>query len=319
MKKVLVLGTGGFIGSHLVNSLKSKGYYVIGADLKYPEFQKSQADVFHLVDLRDSQAVDNIITNDIFEIYQLAADMGGAGYIFTGINDANIMMNNISINVNVINAMLKKSIKRIFFSSSACIYPEYNQMDPSNPNCEESSAYPANPDSEYGWEKLFSERLFLSQAKNNNFDIRIARFHNIFGPYGVWNNGKEKAPAAICRKVALSNGAVDIWGNGTQTRSFLYISDCIEGIHRLMKSSYTYPINIGSDRMLSINELTSLIANIAGKSIKINHIDGPTGVNGRNSCNKLINQQLGWASDDNLNYGLEQTYNWIVNEINKKA
>lgn len=319
MKKVLVLGAGGFIGSHLVNSLKSKGYYVIGIDLKYPEFQKSQADVFHLVDLRDSQAVDNFITNDIFEIYQLAADMGGAGYIFTGINDANIMMNNISINVNVINAMLKKSIKRIFFSSSACIYPEYNQMDPSNPNCEESSAYPANPDSEYGWEKLFSERLFLSQAKNNNFDIRIARFHNIFGPYGAWNNGKEKAPAAICRKVALSDGAVDVWGSGTQTRSFLYINDCIEGIHRLMESSYTYPVNIGSDRMLSIDELTLLIANIAGKSIKINHIDGPTGVNGRSSCNKLINQQLGWAPNDNLNYGLEQTYNWIVNEINKKA
>jgi nucleoside-diphosphate-sugar epimerase len=319
MKKVLVLGAGGFIGSHLVNSLKSKDYYVIGADLKYPEFQKSQADVFHLVDLRDSQAVDNFITNDIFEIYQLAADMGGAGYIFTGINDANIMMNNISINVNVINAMLKKSIKRIFFSSSACIYPEYNQMDPSNPNCEESSAYPANPDSEYGWEKLFSERLFLSQAKNNNFDIRIARFHNIFGPYGVWNNGKEKAPAAICRKVALSDGVVDVWGSGTQTRSFLYISDCIEGIHRLMESGHTYPTNIGSDRMLSIDELTLLIANIAGKGIKINHIDGPTGVNGRSSCNKLINQQLGWAPNDNLNYGLEQTYNWIVSEINKKA
>ena len=319
MKKILVLGAGGFIGSHLVNSLKSKGYYVVGADLKYPEFQKSSADEFYLVDLRDKLAVNSIVTNDVFEIYQLAADMGGAGYLFAGDNDASIMLNSISINVNVMQAMLKRSIKRVFFSSSACVYSEHNQMDPDNPNCEESSVYPAQPDSEYGWEKLFSERLFLAHAKNNDFRVRIARFHNIFGPYGTWNNGKEKAPAALCRKVALSDSTVDIWGSGTQTRSFLYIDECIEGIHRLMDSEFSLPINIGSDRMLSINDLAMLIADIAGKDIKLNHIEGPLGVAGRNSCNKLIKQQLNWAPADTLNVGLEQTYNWILNEINKKT
>lgn len=319
MRKVLVLGAGGFIGSHLVASLKSKGYYVIGADLVYPKFQQSQADEFHKVDLRDAAAMDCIVTADIFEIYQLAADMGGAGYLFTGVNDAGIMLNSISINVNVIQAMLKKSIKRVFFSSSACVYSEHNQMDMSNPNCEESSVYPAQPDSEYGWEKLFSERLFLAHAKNNDFSVRIARFHNIFGPYGTWNDGKEKAPAALCRKVALSSGIVDIWGNGNQTRSFLYIEECIEGIHRLMASEFSQPINIGSSRMLSINELALLIADIAGKEIKLNHIEGPLGVAGRNSCNKLISQQLAWSPKDTLEHGLIQTYNWIYNEISKEA
>tara|TARA_B110000503_G_scaffold20430_1_gene30668 strand:+ start:444 stop:1403 length:960 start_codon:yes stop_codon:yes gene_type:complete len=319
MKKMLVLGAGGFIGSYLTASLKAKGYYVVGADLKYPEFRQSAADEFHKIDLRDASAVDRIVTEDIFEIYQLAADMGGAGYVFSGIHDAEILLNSVSINVNVIQAMIKKSIKRVFFSSSACIYPAHNQVDPSNPNCTEASAYPANPDSEYGWEKLFSERLFLNHAKNNDFRVRIARFHNIFGPYGTWNNGKEKAPAALCRKVALSDSAVDIWGSGTQTRSFLYIDECIEGIHRLMDSEFSLPINIGSDRMLSINDLAMLIADIAGKDIKLNHIEGPLGVAGRNSCNKLIKQQLNWAPADTLEVGLEQTYRWILNEINKKT
>lgn len=314
-----MLGAGGFIGSHLVTSLKSKGYYVVGADLKYPEFQKSVADEFHKIDLRDAVAVNRIITKDVFEIYQLAADMGGAGYVFTGLHDADILLNSVSINVNVIQVMLKKSIKRVFFSSSACIYPEHNQTDPTNPNCKESTAYPANPDSEYGWEKLFSERLFLNHAKNHDFRVRIARFHNIFGPCGTWNNGKEKAPAALCRKIALSDGHIDIWGSGTQTRSFLYIDECIEGIHRLTESNCDQPVNIGSDCMISINDLVNIIANIAGKSITINHVNGPRGVAGRTSCNKFIQQQLSWSPKDTLEYGLTQTYNWIMNEINKTA
>lgn len=317
MNKIVVLGAGGFIGSHLVKSLKQAGNYVIGADLKNPEFGESHADEFYIADLRDLAAMDRVVPADTYEVYQLAADMGGAGYIFTGDNDSAIMLNSVSINVNLLNVMIKKSINRVFYSSSACIYPQENQTDSDNPDCRESTAYPANPDSEYGWEKLFSERLFLAHAKNNGFVARIARLHNVYGPYGVWNNGKEKVPAALCRKIALSNGSIDVWGDGNQTRSFLYIDECIEGIQRLMASDCNIPVNLGSDRMISINELAGMIARIAGKQIAINHIPGPLGVAGRNSNNDLIKEKLGWAPKNNLEYGLENTYRWIVDQIEK--
>jgi GDP-D-mannose 3', 5'-epimerase len=317
MNKIVVLGAGGFIGSHLVKSLKQAGNYVIGADLKNPEFGESHADEFYIADLRDLAAMDRVVPADTYEVYQLAADMGGAGYIFTGDNDSAIMLNSVSINVNLLNVMIKKSINRVFYSSSACIYPQENQTDSDNPDCRESTAYPANPDSEYGWEKLFSERLFLSHAKNNGFVARIARLHNVYGPYGVWNNGKEKVPAALCRKIALSTGSIDVWGDGNQTRSFLYIDECIEGIQRLMASDCNIPVNLGSDRMISINELAGMIARIAGKQIAINHIPGPLGVAGRNSNNDLIKEKLGWAPKNNLEYGLENTYRWIVDQIEK--
>jgi nucleoside-diphosphate-sugar epimerase len=316
MKKILVCGAGGFIGGHLVSSLKKQGHYVIGADLKYHQFKETEADEFYIRDLRDTRNVENLITENIDEIYQLAADMGGAGFISTGDNDANIMHNSAMINLNVLDSMVKKGVKKVFYTSSACIYPEYNQLDPDNPLCSEESAYPAEPDSEYGWEKLFSERLYLAYAKNYDLNVRIARLHNIFGPMGSWNDGREKAPAALCRKVAKSEGDIDVWGPGTQTRSFLYIDECIEGIHHLMKSNISQPINLGSERMISINDLVKLIAKIADKEIKINNIDGPMGVMGRNSHNKLIKELLDWEPADTLEYGLEQTYSWIKGQLN---
>jgi GDP-D-mannose 3', 5'-epimerase len=317
MKTILVCGAGGFIGTHLVTSLKNLGNYVIGADLKYPEYSKSDADEFHIVDLRDQNSVNELVASDIDEIYQLAADMGGAGYIFTGDNDADIMHNSASINLNVLDAMKKNGVNRVFYSSSACMYPAHNQTDPDNPVLSEDSAYPADPDSEYGWEKLFSERVYMAYARNHGISARIARFHNIFGPLGSWNNGKEKAPAALCRKIAQGSDTIEVWGPGTQTRSFLYIAECIEGIHKIMASDYTLPLNLGSERMISINDLALLIAKIAGKDIRIKNIPGPQGVMGRNSHNKLIRETLGWSPDENLELGLEKTHNWIQQELNK--
>lgn len=312
---MLVCGAGGFIGGHLVTSLKQQGHYVVGADLKEHEYKKTDADEFYLYDLRDQDLVRRLVTSDIDTIYQLAADMGGAGYIFTGENDADIMHNSALININIVEAMVRAGVQNVFYSSSACMYPSHNQEDPDNPLLSEESAYPANPDSDYGWEKLFSERMFLAFARNYGLRTRIARFHNVFGPLGAWNNGKEKAPAALCRKVAQSTGEIDVWGPGTQTRSFLYIDECIEGIHRIQASDYDQPLNLGSERMITINGLASLIADLAGKPIKINNIPGPLGVMGRNSHNKLIQQSIGWAPPDNLEHGLTQTYAWISKQL----
>jgi nucleoside-diphosphate-sugar epimerase len=309
--KILVCGAGGFIGTHLVSKLKQQGHYVIGADLKYPEYSVTDADEFHIIDLRDQNKVSTLLSSDIDYIYQLAADMGGAGFIFTGENDADIMHNSASINLNILDAMQKNGIKNVLYTSSACIYPERNQLDPDNPNCEESSAYPADPDSEYGWEKLFSERLYLSYSRNYEVNVRIARLHNVFGPLGSWNNGREKAPAALCRKVLESSGVVEVWGPGIQTRSFMYIDECIEGILRLANSAITTPLNIGSARMININDLTQLIATIANKNIEILNVEGPIGVMGRRSDNALIRQLLDWEPEDNLEYGLQETYKWI--------
>jgi nucleoside-diphosphate-sugar epimerase len=309
--KILVCGAGGFIGTHLVSKLKQQGHYVIGADLKYPEYSVTDADEFHIIDLRDQNKVSTLLSSDIDYIYQLAADMGGAGFIFTGENDADIMHNSASINLNILDAMQKNGIKNVLYTSSACIYPERNQLDPDNPNCEESSAYPADPDSEYGWEKLFSERLYLSYSRNYGINVRIARLHNVFGPLGSWNNGREKAPAALCRKVLESSGVVEVWGPGIQTRSFMYIDECIEGILRLGNSAITTPLNIGSARMININDLTQLIATIANKNIEILNVEGPIGVMGRRSDNALIRQLLDWEPEDNLEYGLRETYKWI--------
>ena len=318
MKKALVLGGGGFIGSHMVNRLKSEGFWVRSVDLKYPEFSETQADDFIQNDLRDPNVCKDAIDQKFDEIYQFAADMGGAGFVFTGENDADIMHNSALINLNVLEACLRRNSKRIFYSSSACMYPEHNQMDPDNPNCEEASAYPANPDSEYGWEKLFSERLFLAFAKNYGFESRVARYHNIFGPEGTWQGGREKAPAAICRKIAMAKDedAIEVWGDGLQTRSFLIVDECIEGTIRLMRSDCKIPLNIGSDEMVTINQLVDMVATIANKKITKRHIEGPEGVRGRNSENTLIKKELNWAPTNSLKWGLEKTYPWILEEIN---
>jgi nucleoside-diphosphate-sugar epimerase len=330
MKTALVLGAGGFIGSHLVKRLKSEGFWVRGVDLKLPDFSPSAADEFVIGDLRDPKVVSRVMfapeqsslddkENSFDEVYQLAADMGGAGYIFSGENDANVMHNSALINLNVVHEAAKQSVKRVFYSSSACMYPEHNQLDSNNPNCEESSAYPANPDSEYGWEKLFSERLFLAFKRNYNLEVRIARFHNIFGPEGTWNGGKEKAPAAMCRKVAemLEGGEIEVWGDGLQTRSFLYIDECVEGVLRLMRSDFEGPVNIGSEEMVTINELAQYAIDISGKNITIKNVPGFTGVRGRNSDNKLIQEKLGWAPNYPLYNGLTETYKWISKQVNK--
>ena len=319
MKRALVLGGGGFIGSHMVKRLKDEGYWVTSVDLKTPSYSESTADEFIVGDLRNADFVDSII-DGFDEIYQFAADMGGAGYIFTGEHDADVMHNSASINLNVLNSLKNKSPKtKIFYSSSACIYPEHNQMDPNNPNCEESSAYPANPDSEYGWEKLFSERLYFSFYRNYGIEVRVARYHNIFGPEGTWNGGKEKAPAAICRKVALASDgdSIEIWGDGEQTRSFLFIDECIEATRRLMDSDFIGPVNIGSEEMISINGLVDLAASIDGKNLVKSHILGPTGVRGRNSNNNLIKEKLNWNYSLPLSEGIKKTYNWIVEKINE--
>lgn len=315
MKKILVCGAGGFIGTSLVEHLKGQGHYLIGADLKYPAYSTTCADEFYQLDLRDHQNVRKIFENEIDEVYQLAADMGGAGYIFIGDNDADIMHNSVSINLNILDLMREKKVKKVFYSSSACMYPSHNQEDPLNPLMREDSAYPANPDSEYGWEKLFSERLYLAYAKNHGIDVRIARFHNIFGPRGSWNNGKEKSPAALCRKVAMSDGTIEVWGPGNQTRSFLFIDECIDGINRIMAGDYKLPINLGSTRMISINDLVLLIAKLADKNVIIKNIPGPVGVMGRTSDNNLISKELLWAPDENLEAGLIKTYQWINDQL----
>ncbi len=316
-KKALVLGAGGFIGSHMANRLKLEGYYVVGVDLKNPEFSKTKCDNFIIGDLRDQKVGDILDCNNFDEVYLFAADMGGAGYIFTGEHDADVMSNSAIINLYACNYAVKWKVGKIFYSSSACIYPAYNQTDPDNPKCNEESAYPANPDSEYGWEKLFSERLYLSYNRNYGLNVRIARFHNIFGPEGTWQGGKEKAPAALCRKIAMSEGGgeIEIWGDGNQTRSFLYIDECLEGVRRLVNSDFVGPVNIGSDEMVSINKLAEIIMKISNKSINLKHIPGPLGVRGRNSDNKLIKTKLDWAPSKKLEEGLDQTYNWINSQI----
>ncbi len=318
MKSALVCGAGGFIGSHLVKQLKREGFWVRGIDLKFPSFTETEADDFIQGDLRDMHVCQRAIDRRFEEVWQLAADMGGAGYIFTGDNDAEVMHNSAQINLNVLETCRQRNNKRIFYSSSACVYPEYNQLEPDNPNLEESSVYPAEPDSEYGWEKLFSERLYLAYGRNHGMDVRVARYHNIYGPEGAWNNGKEKAPAAICRKVAETpaGGEIEIWGDGQQTRSFLFIDECLEGSTSLMRSDWTGPVNIGSDEMVSINQLAELAMQIAGKQLTINNIPGPLGVRGRNSDNRLIAAKLGWAPSRPLIEGLEKTYAWIEAQVN---
>ena len=319
MKKALVCGAGGFIGSHLVKRLKKEGFWVRGVDLKYPEFAETEADDFVIGDLREQQLCRSVVDQRFQEVYQFAADMGGAGFVFTGENDADIMHNSGLINLNMLEACHKRNVKRIFYSSSACVYPEYNQMDPDNPNCAEDSVYPAEPDSEYGWEKLFSERLYLSFHRNHGMEVRVARYHNIFGPEGSWCDGREKAPAAICRKVAeaLEGGEIEIWGDGKQTRSFLYIDECLEGTLRFTRSDWTGPVNIGSDEMVTINQLADIAMEIAGKKLSMNHIPGPLGVRARNSDNRLIFEKLGWRPSKPLRDGLEKTYAWIEEQVKK--
>lgn len=328
MKKALVMGAGGFIGSHMVKRLQKEGYWVRGVDLKKPEFSNSLANEFIIGDLRDPKVVKEVIDENLDEIYQFAADMGGAGYIFIGNNDANVMHNSALINLNVAQECVLKKVRKIFYSSSACMYPEYNQEDPNNPMCAEHSAYPAAPDSEYGWEKLFSERLYKAFERNHKLNVRIGRFHNIFGPEGTWTGGKEKAPAAMCRKAAEAKdgGELEVWGDGKQTRSFLYIDECIESVRRLMESNFSEPVNIGSEEMVSINELAKMAIEFSGKNIQIKNLDGnefeekygfpvPLGVRGRNSDNKLFRENVGWDPKYPLKKGVEKTYNWIDQQL----
>ena len=330
MKKAIVLGGGGFIGGHLGRKLMNMGYHVRIADIKNHEYfnHNEICHEFIKCDLTDPKAVELVITEDCDELYQLAADMGGALYIFTGNNDANVMHNSALINLNVVNECVRKKVKKVFYSSSACMYPEHNQIDPNNPNCEESSAYPANPDSEYGWEKLFSERLYLAFNRNYNLQVRIARFHNIFGPQGTWKGGKEKAPAAMCRKVAeAKNGdEIEVWGDGLQTRSFLFIDECIEAVLRLMHSDFIGPVNIGSEEMVTINQLAEMAISLSAKNLKINNLSGqefvkkygfkcPTGVRGRNSDNSLYFEKIGWSVSKHLIEGMKQTFTWIKNQV----
>lgn len=318
-KKAIVLGAGGFIGSHLVKRLKQEGLFVKGIDIKFPEFSNSDADEFIVGDLRDIHFVQSVIDENTDELYQLAGDVGGAGYIFTGLNDANVMHNSAQINLNVAKIAADKKVKRLFFSSSACIYPAENQIDPNNPNCEESSAYPANPDSEYGWEKLIAERLYLSYHRNFGLNVKIARFHNIYGPESTWTGGKEKAPAAICRKVAevKENKSVEIWGDGLQTRSFLYIDDCLDATIKLTRSDFTGPYNIGSEEMISMLDFTKMVLRLSGKNNPVETIDGPTGVRGRCSNNLLIGNDLNWAPKYTLEEGVKHLYQWIKIQVEK--
>lgn len=316
-RTALVCGAGGFIGSHLVRRLKNEGFWVRGVDLKFPEFSETEADDFVIADLRDQKNCTAVIDRRFDEVYQLAADMGGAGYIFTGEHDAAIMHNSASINLNVLEGCKNRAIKHVFYSSSACIYPAHNQTDPNDPFTREDSAYPANPDSDYGWEKLFSERLYLSYNRNYGMQCRVARYHNIFGPEGTWTGGREKAPAAICRKIAAAadGDAIEVWGDGLQTRSFLYIDECIDGTLRLARSNVDVPVNIGSDEMVSINELVSMVMALSGKHLEVHHIPGPVGVRGRTSHNELIAKLLGWRPSASLMQGLKETYPWIESQV----